>query len=249
MGGCNVNEALALKEGFEHDRMWMLVNESGKFLTQRSLPKLALFKLSIKDSYLSVTFDSKDISIPFGLSNSKVRKVSVFESYFKAMEVDEGISQWFSEILNKKVTLVRKTKEFVRYKAFLKPPFKTKVSMADGYPYLILGTASMNLLNSKLETPILSNRFRPNIIVKTEEAHIEDEWKYVSTSEASFKNIKPCARCVLITVEQETGDKGKEPLKTLSTYRKKNNKILFGSNMILSTEGMVRVGEVLSIKK
>jgi uncharacterized protein YcbX len=146
-----------------------------------------------------------------------------------------------------KVRLVKMTDISKRPKRLFVPPYKTTLSFADGYPYLILGEESMNQLNAKLEQPVRADRFRANIIVSSSIAHEEDEWKGLNAGNAQLQVIKPCARCVMITVNQQTGETGKEPLKTLAGYRQKRNKIYFGANAICTEDGIISVGDRLEM--
>jgi uncharacterized protein YcbX len=172
----------------------------------------------------------------------------VFEHNLKTQEVSSEINKWFSNQLEKKVQLVTMTDISERVKSFKKPPYKTFVSLADGYPYLILGTASVDNLNSKLDQPIKYDRFRTNIYLETTEAHSEDDLESIQIGGAQFKVVKACARCNVTTINQQTSETGKEPLKTLATYRKIEYKIFFGANMILEKSGLVSVGDsVISI--
>src|SRR5690606_21578489 len=117
------------------------------------------------------------------------------------------------------------------------------VSFADAMPYLLIGQSSLDDLNEKLNDRVPMNRFRPNLVVSGGMAFEEDNWKMVKIGECTFKVTKPCARCVVTTINQETARAGKEPLKTLSTYRSVNNKVLFGQNMIAITLGKVQAGD------
>jgi hypothetical protein len=117
------------------------------------------------------------------------------------------------------------------------------VSFADGMPYVMIGQASLDELNQRLEVPISMDRFRPNLVFSGGEAYAEDQFKQLQIGEVEFQVVKPCARCVLITVNQQTGEKGKEPLATLATYRTVNNKIYFGQNAVALAPGIVRVGD------
>ena len=123
------------------------------------------------------------------------------------------------------------------------------VSFADGYPYLLIGQASLDHLNQRLEQPINILRFRPNIVVTGIVPHDEDAWFQFRIGDVSFHGVKPCARCVLTTIDPKTGQKGKEPLRTLSTYRQWNHKILFGQNVLpdLATAGVLRVGQSVMV--
>jgi len=245
--GIEVSSALAIVKGFKDDRRWMLVDSSGKFQTQREVSKLSLFKTRFEKNGIVVSFNKDEILVPFGVNNKIVRDVNVFDHKLKTQEINTEINQWFSQHLNKEVQLVTMTDISERVKHFKKPPNKTYVSLADGYPYLILGSASMDLLNSKLDEHISYDRFRTNIYIDSHEPHIEDSWKNIQIGGAHFTVIKPCARCNVTTINQQTSVAGKEPLKTLSTYRKTDNKIFFGANMILNKSGIVSIGDSITI--
>lgn len=121
------------------------------------------------------------------------------------------------------------------------------VSFADGYPVLAIGEASLALLQSKIPETLPMDRFRPNLVFTGGAAHDEDLWKIFTINENLFYGVKPCARCVVTTIDQQTGKASAEPLKTLATYRKKDNKILFGQNVISATEGSISVGDPIII--
>ena len=97
------------------------------------------------------------------------------------------------------------------------------------------------------------NRFRPNFVFTEGEPFEEDNWHEFTVGNIRFFGVKPCARCIMTTINQETGEKkGKEPLLTLNKYRKAGNRILFGQNVLISQLGTVSVGEdvtVISRKK
>ena len=243
MGAVDVTESKVLKEGFEYDRRWMLINTKGEFISQRNFPELARFGCQLETRGLQVSYNNKDIQIPYELSSDARTKVDIWNVAADAWVVSPELNRWFSEQLNQKVTLVKMTQASNRIKKFLKPPFSSSVSFADGYPYLMLGEESMRYLNEKLENEILIDRFRANIIVKTKEPHEEDNWGKIKIGDSILKVIKPCARCVVTTIDQQTSQKGKEPLKTLASYRKKGNKIYFGANAIAIEEGFIKKGD------
>jgi uncharacterized protein YcbX len=125
---------------------------------------------------------------------------------------------------------------------------KESVSFADGMPYLLIGQKSLDELNSKLDDAVPMNRFRPNIVFSGGDAFSEDTWGKIQIGEVDFQVVKPCARCVMVTVDQTTGDKAAEPLKTLAEFRKEGNKILFGQNMVALSNGIIKVGDKLKLK-
>lgn len=222
----------------------MLVDDAGQFLTQRNVAAMAKFKCRFSSDGIEVSYENDKILVPYDGYIDKIHKVQVWSSKLKANEVSTECSAWFSDRLGQKATLVKMTDVSRRYKRLFTPPFKTNLSFADGYPYLLLGEASMNTLNSKAEEQIPADRFRANIIISTSEAHEEDTWKSeFRIGDMTMKVIKPCARCVVTTIDQITGKKGKEPLKTLATYRQWSNKIWFGANAICTKPGKISVGD------
>ncbi len=244
--GISVNKALALKAGFEHDRRWMLVDEHQKFVTQRTQPNMALFVPEIKDGKILINY--KDEVDFFDLEDrieDNYIQTKVWGDDAVVQAVNEDVSEWFSDILQQKVSLVRMKDENARIHHNSTKNIDIHVSLADGYPYLMAGTESLHHLNTKLTSPIEMNRFRPNIIVETKFSHEEDMWGNVQIGSADFLNIKPCARCNVITIDQQTAIVNNEPLKVLNTYRKEGNSVLFGTNMMCTNEGIVGVGDQL----
>ena len=244
LGAVSVNQIEAFHLGFEHDRRWMLVDDMGEFLTQRSMASMAKFKCRLTDDSILVSYEGDQIEVPFKLYTDTPSRVKVWSSKLKANEVSSAISDWFSDALGISARLVKMTDISKRPRRLFVPPFKAELSFADGYPYLILGDASMATLNDKLQDKVNSNRFRANILISTSEAHEEDNWKSRFTMGTSvFKVIKPCARCGVVNINQEDGIKSKEPLKTLTEYRLRRKKIWFGANAICLEPGQVSVGD------
>jgi uncharacterized protein YcbX len=117
--------------------------------------------------------------------------------------------------------------------------------LSDGFPYLIISQASLEDLNGRLKEPVGMERFRPNLVIAGGAAFQEDGWRSVRIGTARFDLVKPCGRCIIITTDQRTSERDKEPLRTLATYRSKVNKVLFGMNAVGDAEGTVRVGDLV----
>jgi len=122
-------------------------------------------------------------------------------------------------------------------------------SFSDGYPVLMIGEATLERLNNKLKNALPMNRFRPNLVFTGGHAHIEDEMEKFSINDINFLGVKPCSRCVMTTINQQNAETGKEPLKTLSTYRMKDNKIYFGQNVLHHQNGIINVGDTINITR
>lgn len=249
LGGINLQKAQVMRRGFEHDRAFMLIDKNGKFLTQREFPKMALVKTILQANYIQiVALGMADFKIPLLPSEFKKLAVTIWRSYCFAQHFSLEADAWFSEYLSTECRLVFMPKEYLRT---VNPDFKIlegdNVSFADGYPYLLIGSASLEDLNNRLEKPIKMNRFRPNLVIKTDVPFIEDTWKQIKIGEITFQIVKPCARCQITTINQETLRTSKEPLLTLSKYRLKDKKILFGQNLIPLHEGDLAIGDALHI--
>lgn len=246
LGGISLNEAKVLPRGLEHDRRWLLVDKNNQFLTQRAIPEMALLSVSLKEKSLEVRHkihQNKFIEISFQPTDKKI-KVQIWDDQCDALELENPINQWFSEILSFNCKLVYMPDSSKRK---VDPNFAKNqeiVSFADGYPFLILSEESLNHLNKKLKEKLPMNRFRPNFVFSGGTPHIEDTFKNFSIGNVNFKGVKPCARCSITTTNQATAERKAEPLKTLSTYRKKDNKIFFGQNLLLMQEnGFVKLGD------
>lgn len=248
LGGVRLKSSKVTEKGLLFDRQWMLIDETNTFMTQRLNPRMALFKLSMSDNGFLVQHGTHSIVIPFeGPRQPRFFQATVWDDPVTVCEVDPAISNWFSLQLNTKCRLVYFPSEQAR-------PVDSKfqinaenVSLADGYPFLIVGERSLHHLNSKLECAVPMNRFRPNFIFGGGAPHDEDQWKDFKIGTNRFVGVKPCSRCVLTTIDQETGVAGKEPLATLNTYRKVNNKICFGQNLLAIDHHEIFEGDEITI--
>ncbi|RDC54694.1 MOSC domain-containing protein [Pedobacter chinensis] len=250
LGGISLATSHIEERGLQHDRRWMLTDEEGMFITQRKHHELALLQVSIENDELIVFHKAdphKKISFPLEQTIGEGISVKIWDDLSEGLEVSESVSKWFSDFMQMKVRLVKmpakeKRKVDPRY-----APNDEIVSFADGYPCLIIGEASLNHLNQKLSVSVPMDRFRPNLVFSGGEAHVEDRFNTFCLNDILFSAVKPCARCVLITIDQQTGIKGQEPLKTLANYRRVNNKIMFGQNLIHQGKGMISVGDELNV--
>ena len=251
LSGISLKTSGVEERGLQFDRRWMLVDEKNHFLTQREFPQMARFDIDLKNEGLNITFDRDNLTIPFQTDSEKTANVKIFSSRVKAKYYEDEVNDWFSENLQTRCRLVLMTKESKRLvnPIYAIRKFKDTVSFADGYPFLLIGENSLADLNGKLGKPLPMNRFRPNFVISGSEAFAEDFWKKIKIGETIFHVVKPCARCVITTINQEAGEKdGKEPLKTLANYRTKNGKVLFGRYLIAEKEGeIIKVGDKVEI--
>lgn len=246
LGGISVQEAQVEERGFTHDRRWMLVDEQGDFVSQRLYPELALFGVSLEGEMMHV-YSKKDPlqRMRFGLDEAAgpELQVSIWSDRVRAKVVSENVNRWFSSMVSKELRLVVMPSTTSRKVDPRYAVHSESVSFADGMPYVMIGQASLDELNGRLSDPVSMDRFRPNLVFSGGEAFAEDQFKRLQIGDVEFQVVKPCARCVMITVDQENGEKGKEPLATLATYRSTGNKVYFGQNLVALTRGIVKVGD------
>lgn len=251
LGGFGVTEAIVTERGFQYDRRWMLVDKEGRFITQREVHSMALLQTAIIPKGLYVYHKhnpGKNITIHFLSSPVSIKKVQVWDDVCNAWCYgDNEMNRWFTDVLGKECELVYMPDETNRLVDTAYAKNNEITSFSDGYPFLIIGQSSLNELNSKLSTPFLMDRFRPNIVFTNGSPYIEDNWKHFCINDIDFFGVKTCSRCVITTIDQQTMTAGKEPLKTLATYRAVNNKIKFGMNLLHRGKGKLKVGDQIII--
>ncbi len=251
MGGIRLHESAIVETGLLHDRKWVLIDENGTFITQRKYPLLSLLEVSITAENLKVAHKENpgfQITFPIGKTTGNPIPVTIWDDLTEGLEVDKNVSDWFSAFMKMTVRLVSMPEQARRIVDPRYAAGQEIVSFADGYPCLIIGQSSLDQLNDKLETPVLMDRFRPNFVFTGGEPHAEDAFESFEIGNVTFSAVKPCARCVLITVNQQTAAKGAEPLKTLAKYRSLNNKIMFGQNLLHKGFGIIEAGMEIRIK-
>ena len=254
LGGIALLSARLTDRGFEYDRRWMIVDKDNRFLSQREIPELSLLQASVKNNHLIIS-DSLDpadsIEVPFNAVEARGR-VKVWEDDCAAEFVSAAADGWLSGKLSMPCRLVympetEKRKVDERYSLH-----KNDItSFSDAYPLMMIGQASLDDLNARLDTPLPVNRFRPNIVFSGGSPYEEDTMAHMRLKGIDLYGAKLCARCAITTVDQAKGIKGKEPLKTLAAYRMRDNNVYFGQNLLFSGLGEISVGdsfEVISLK-
>jgi uncharacterized protein YcbX len=248
LAGIMRSQARVLGKGLEYDRRWMLVDEYGVFLTQRVHGTMALFDVHESPQGFVITFAGDSITLPFDPGNPvNPFEVQIWDDRVVAFEVNREFSAWFSRKLDIQCRLMAFPESNPRQIETTFAANGENVSLADAYPLMIIGEASLADLNARLREPLTMNRFRPNLIFSGGAPYEEDTWNEFSIGGEQFNGVKRCARCVLTTINPLTGVKGVEPLKTLATYRRRKNKIFFGQNVIARTRNEIRVGDTIQV--
>ena len=247
LSGIRLQEAELTTFGIRHDRMWMLTRESGRFITQREEHRLALLKVMADDSGFVIRApDGSATFLPVKAKSGDPVRVSVWKDELDATTGPDDAARFFSNYLGYRCVPVsmpenagRMAREFA--------PDGTPLSFADAYPGLLTTETSLGDLNERTSVEIEMRRFRPNIVASGSSPFIEDTWARLRIGQAEIAFVKPCARCVLTTVDPDSGTSGKEPLKTLARYRRIQGDVFFGQNFVVSKAGMVRVGDEIEV--
>ncbi len=246
--GISMQEAEVLERGFKHDRRWMLVNEANLLITQRTHPHLSQISIALTDNNIVASHKNlPDLEIPLKLEGEDHIRVTVWDDQVNALEASTAINEWFSKIAGESCKLAFMPEDASRPVNPKRAINGENVSFADGYPYLIIGQDSLDDLNSRMDVDIPMHRFRPNIVVEGSKAYEEDEWNDIQIGEVKFHVTHPCKRCVFTTIDQETGKKGLEPMKTLATYRREGKEVIFGVNSLALYEGRIKVGDEIDL--
>ena len=252
-GGTAVTSAQLSKRGLQADRLLMLVDEEGVFITQREAPRLALVQPTLTPTatgHLLQAVAPGMAELEVEVDDHGVRDtVVVWRDTCTGVDQGDVAAEWFGNYLGGgRVRLVRMANEFARR---LDPAYAIsphdETSFTDGYPVLLISQGSLDDLNGRLQVPLPMNRFRPNIVVTGCDAFAEDGWRRIRIGEVELALVKPCARCTVTTTDQATAVVGKEPLVTLATYRRVNNKVMFGQNLIGLGRGTMHVGDEITV--
>lgn len=249
LSGYSVKSAVVTDRGLQYDRRWMLVDESGKFLTQRSLHKMSLLKAEIKGEEVELwnKINNEKISFSIDQKTDKIINAIIWDDFVTTDQVSELVDQWLCDNLNTKCSLVYmpdSSRRMVDKKYSLNNDI---TSLSDAYPFLIIGEQSLNDLNSRLTQKISMDRFRTNFVFSGGISFDEDKWRKIQIGQIMFYPVKPCSRCAVPTIDPSTGERGNEPLTTLSLFRKVDNKIYFGQNMLHSGVGEIEINTEIKV--
>jgi MOSC domain-containing protein len=245
--GIQVDAAELTARGFAGDRRYMLVDAAGRFLTQRRHPKMALIETAFADGGFEVRAPGVPAirlpeAIPAGITETC--PVRIWDDTVEATLAEPDLNIWFSEVMGLACGLVFLADYQHRAVPNAAARFDDEVAFADGAPVLLISEASLEALNGKLARPVGIERFRPNLVVTADAPHDEDEWATITIGEARLDVAWACSRCALPNVDPATGvpDPEGEPIRTLTSYRRRDRSVYFGQNLIPRALGRIEVG-------
>ena len=250
MRGLQLSHAQALESGLAFDRIFMLTEPDGTFITARQFPEMVLFTPALTIDGLSMQApDGSGATIRFADFSAESAPTQVWGNHFTALIAPETINNWLSGFFPRPVQLRWVGPEMTRR---VKKNPEIPLGFADGFPFLLVNDASLFDLQQRCPASVKLEQFRPNLVVTGASAWEEDSWSVVRIGDITFDVPKPCSRCVLTTVSPGRGRKhpAGEPLATLQKFRSADDNssdIDFGLNLTARNSGVIRVGDRLEV--
>ena len=236
--------------GVRDDRRWMMIEPGGRPITQREVPRLALLRASPTDEGLRVRWTGDHPSEVRALRPNRTAPrlaVHIWGDTVHLPVADDDANDWLSDLLDRDARFAYMPDDVERP---VNPRYAAeadRTSLTDGYPLHLVGSGSLADLNGRLDRPVGVERFRPNLLIDGAPPFDEDTWADVRIGACRVRVVKPCPRCAVTTVEPETGIRGKEPLRTLTGYRKQEDGVMFGQNALHDGSGVMRVGDRVEV--
>lgn len=233
--------------GLRYDRRWMVVTQKGKFITQRTHPQMVLIQPQLADGVLTLTRQGmQDYHVPAVSTDSASMEVEIWNDRVIAQHVSEATDAWLTQAIDAPCRLVYIADDEIRQCDLQYADAGDRTGFADGFPLLLISQASLDDLNARLQQPLPMKRFRPNLVVSGCDHYAEDGWRQIRIGDVTLRIVKPCSRCVITTVDPETGVKGPgEPLRTLAGYRMRDKQVYFGQNLIHQQQGLLSVNQAV----
>ncbi|MCW3150735.1 MOSC domain-containing protein [Stutzerimonas stutzeri] len=237
--------------GLVGDRRWMVVDaESGRFLTQRVLPRMALLRAHwLGDSALQLEapgMPTLTVTVP---TAGELRGVLIWRNSTRVPDAGDAAAVWLSRFLERACRLVYLPAQCGIQIDQDYAATGERTAFSDGFPFLLIGQASLDDLCARIGRSLEMLRFRPNLVIAGAAPYAEDSWKRIRIGELTFRVVKPCSRCVIPTIDPQTAERGadREPLTTLLNYRKGEGGVFFGQNLIAEATGTLAVGMPVEI--
>ncbi|HSJ25152.1 MAG TPA: MOSC N-terminal beta barrel domain-containing protein [Longimicrobiales bacterium] len=240
--------------GVRHDRRWMIARPDGDFVTQRGTPQLALLETALEANALvlrSRTAGEARVPLAGPEGAAPVRLVRIWDDVVEALDAGDEAADLVGRHLGAEgdgLRLVYMPDSTLRQVSPAHARPGDRVSFADGFPLLVVTQQSLDELNRRLPEPVPMHRFRPNVVVDDAPSpHDEDTWRRIRLGSVPCDVVKPCARCVVTTVDQATAVAGVEPLRTLAAYRRQDGLVWFAQNAIHRATGWLAVGDDVEV--
>ena len=257
--GTRLEEATITKAGFADDRLFSMLEPDGTPLDQIKAPQLGGIGVEWDASEDRLTFSHPEA----GKFEHRRReaKGEVPGQYildkFEAVDQGEEVSSWLGKAIGREVRLVTADQPWkvnIPHPDFVKIHETDKSRFYPACPISISNVASLDALNDRLQAPIPMNRFRMNIVIEGLKAWDEERIETIGSDSMELEGLTPAERCVIVTTDQETGERKKSDiLRELSKFHRKpkgqrfGSGLSFGEYMAVSKEGVVKVGDRLKV--
>lgn len=249
-GGIALSDSECTESGLLHDRTYVVVSDQGKVVTQRDAASMALIQPALTSDGI-MTLQAPDMpALPvrsFAGSES-LRPVEVWGDACLGIDQGDAAAEWLTTCLKRPVRLLKFSDQSERRTRQQLPDGSTSpITFTDACPLLVISEESLTILNERLAEPVAMSRFRPSLVINGLGPFGEDDSKVLQVNALTLHAAKPCARCVIVSIDQEQGVlTGNEPLQTLSTFRSPDQKVLFGYYFMPAGCGSLRVGDTVT---
>lgn len=228
----------------------MIIDENNYFMSQKFFPEMAPFKADWQDGQIVVLYNKERLVVDPKYFEGNTIRATIFDDVVEVVPGPGTYHQWFSDHLHLSCRIVFFPEPGQRLVEPDYNPGNINTSLSDGFPFLLISQRSLDDLNEKLSEPISMRRFRPNFVIGGGAPFQEDEWKEIMIGSNRFLLVKPCARCPIPNLDPDTGVAGKEPTRTLATYRRgPKSKVYFGQNVIALDHFEVTEGDPVSVQQ
>lgn len=235
--------------GPANDRRWMVVDDSGRFVTQRQLPRMCRILAEESHGQLALRdLDSGDgIELAEPAANQPLSDVQVWRDAVGGQDAGDAVAHWLSHRLGRTLRLCFMPGSVHRQVDRVYAAPGTRVSYADGFPFLLCHSASLDFLAQKLGRALDMRRFRPNIVVSGGEPFAEADWRRVLINNIEFELVKPCSRCAIPTVDLNSGKKEADVFPLLRKYCQSGREVIFGQNALHRGRGAIELGDRVEV--
>lgn len=235
--------------GPDRDRRWMVVDDNGRFMTQRQLPQMCRIGASYRGNDICLWhLDAPAEAIEVCLAGSeKERQVGVWEDSCTALDAGDAAAAWLSDQLGVSLRLCYMPDYSCRQVDLRFAERGDRLGFADGFPFLLCNEASLQQLSSGLGRDLDMQRFRPNIVISGAAPFAEDDWRRIRVGGIEFDVVKPCARCAIPTVNLDDASREPDVFRLLKTHRQRGDDVYFGQNMIHRGEGEIKLGDAVEV--
>ncbi|MEM8662444.1 MAG: MOSC N-terminal beta barrel domain-containing protein, partial [Pseudomonadota bacterium] len=246
-GGVMLEQVDLDRFGPAGDRRWLVVDERGRFISQREHAAMALIRVEQIQGGIRLATGDSSVETAIPDNDAKEVRVTVWEDSVRSLLADTIASDWLSAQLGRPCRLVYMPDNAQRLVDGIYARDGENVSFADGFPLLLISQASLDDLNSRLDNPVPMNRFRPNLVVDGCDSFAEDNWRRIRIGDVEFQVAKPCSRCVIPSIDQATAERDPQINRVLASYRRIDRQIMFGQNLLYQKQGSVAVGDVVEV--